>query len=288
MASRKLSRADFQALAGFRYRLRSFLRFSEEATHRHGVTPLQYALMLQIRGFPGRQWATVAELAERLQARHHGVVALVSRCEAAGWVERVASRADRRCVEVHLTAAGNERVEQLARLHRDELQSAKAGFSVPGLGEAGGDTVAATRSRSHEGVSPREPLAASGFETIVDQAPAAIVVCDCDGIVQVWNRAAEALFGFTSVEVLGGSLDIIVPERLRSAHWAAFDKAVASGCTRLGSQVRTTRALHKHRDKLYVDMSFGLVTEASGGVVGSVAVARDCTERHLATRKPAA
>ncbi|MEO6896824.1 MAG: MarR family transcriptional regulator [Caldimonas sp.] len=134
MSSRKLSKADLQTLADFRYELRRFMRFSEEVTHRNGVTPLQYALMLQIGGYPGREWATVAELAERLQAKHHGVVSLVSRCEAAGWVERVASRSDKRCVEVHLTPLGDERLEQLARLHRDELQSIRDGFSVRGLG----------------------------------------------------------------------------------------------------------------------------------------------------------
>lgn len=138
MSSRKLSKTDFEALARFRYELRRFLRFSEETTHRHGVTALQYALMLQIRGYPGREWATVAELAERLQSKHHGVVALVTRCEAAGWVQRVASRGDKRLVEVHLTAQGEKCLEQLARLHWNELQSARAGFSVPGLsaGEA--------------------------------------------------------------------------------------------------------------------------------------------------------
>jgi DNA-binding MarR family transcriptional regulator len=84
MSSRKLSKTDFETLAAFRYELRRFLRFSEEVVHRNGVTLLQYAFMLQIRGFPDRAWATVAELAERLQAKHHGVVSPVSRCEAAG------------------------------------------------------------------------------------------------------------------------------------------------------------------------------------------------------------
>lgn len=133
MSSRKLSKSDFEGLARFRYELRRFLRFSEETTQRHGVTPLQYALMLQVRGYPGRDWATVAELAERLQSKHHGVVALVTRCEAAGWVRRAESRGDRRLVEVHLTPQGEACIERLARLHRDELQSARAGFSVPGL-----------------------------------------------------------------------------------------------------------------------------------------------------------
>jgi DNA-binding MarR family transcriptional regulator len=133
MSKRKMSKADFETLAQFRYELRRFLRFSEEVTHRNGVTPLQYLLMLQIKGFPGREWATVAELADRLQAKHHGVVALVSRCETAGWVRRVASRDDKRRVEVHLTADGEECLEQLARLHREELRSVQAGFSVPGV-----------------------------------------------------------------------------------------------------------------------------------------------------------
>ena len=136
MPSRKMSKADFEALAGFRYQLRRFLRFSEEATRASGVMPLQYQLMLQIKGYPGRDWATVAELAERLQAKHHGAVALVSRCEAAGLVERRPSRGDQRRVEVGLTPAGEHKLEHLARLHRDELLSIQDGFSVPGIGAA--------------------------------------------------------------------------------------------------------------------------------------------------------
>jgi len=135
VSTRRLSKADFETLANFRYCLRRFLRFSEEVTRRHGVTPLQYQLMLQVQGFPGRDWATVAELAERLQSKHHGVVALVSRCEAAGLVRRGASRDDQRRVEVRLTPAGRQCLERLARLHRDELQSVAGGFVVPGLAD---------------------------------------------------------------------------------------------------------------------------------------------------------
>lgn len=133
MSDRKMSKADFETLANFRYELRRFLRFSEEVTHDNGIRPLQYLLLLQIKGFPGREWATVAELAERLQAKHHGVVALVSRCETAGWVRRRTGRTDLRSVEVHLTPAGESCVERLARLHNDELRSVKSGFVVPGM-----------------------------------------------------------------------------------------------------------------------------------------------------------
>lgn len=130
-----LAKGDFEVLAEFRYQLRRFLRFSEEATRRSGLTPLQYQLLLQIKGFPGRDWASVGELAERLQAKHHGAVALVSRCEAAGLVSRRPSRDDQRRVEVHLTAAGERCVMHLARLHREELRSVR-GFVVPLVDDA--------------------------------------------------------------------------------------------------------------------------------------------------------
>jgi DNA-binding MarR family transcriptional regulator len=132
-AAPELSKADYEKLALFRYQLRRFLRFSEDVTRRRGITMLQYLLLLQIKGFPGRDWATVGELAERLQAQHHGIVSLVSRCEGAGLVRRVASRNDGRRVEVRLTQKGARLLERLALLHRAELLSLRGAFAVPDL-----------------------------------------------------------------------------------------------------------------------------------------------------------
>ena len=131
-----MSKAEYEALAQFRYQLRRFLRFSEQTARKGGVTPLQYQLMLQIKGYPGREWASVVELAERLQAKHHGVVALISRCEKAGLVERKASRGDLRLVEVQLTAKGERRLERLARLHRAEHLALRGTFAMPELDAA--------------------------------------------------------------------------------------------------------------------------------------------------------
>ena len=130
---RKMSKADFERLAHFRYQLRRFLRFSEEVTHQEGITSLQYQLMLQIKGYPGRDWATVGELAERLQAKHHGVVSLISRCEAAGLVRRSVGSSDKRRVEVTLTKKGDECLGQLAQLHRVELLSLQSESGGPHL-----------------------------------------------------------------------------------------------------------------------------------------------------------
>ncbi len=94
-SSRALDKSDFERLSDFRHRLRQFLRASELTCRTHGLTALQYQLLLHVAGFPGRSWATIGELAERLQAQHHGVVALVDRLRALGWLARRPSQSGR-------------------------------------------------------------------------------------------------------------------------------------------------------------------------------------------------
>jgi DNA-binding MarR family transcriptional regulator len=119
--ARPLGKHDYEQLSNFRHRLRQFLRISEELCKRQGLTPLQYQLLLHVMGFPGREWATVGELAERLQAKHHGVVALIDRCEERGLVERRVGRDDQRVVEIHLRPAGERLLAKVAAQHQDEL-----------------------------------------------------------------------------------------------------------------------------------------------------------------------
>ncbi|HRE72752.1 MAG TPA: PAS domain S-box protein [Accumulibacter sp.] len=119
------------------------------------------------------------------------------------------------------------------------------------------------------------------FEAIVAQAPDVIIFADCKGMIRVWNHGAETVFGHVASEVLGDSLDVIIPERLRKAHWDGFHKAIDSGQTKYRNKVLTTRSVHKDGSKLYVELSFGLVRDGSGTVVGSLAIGRDCTARHL-------
>src|SRR5512139_1837202 len=109
-----LAKQDFERLSQFRYRLRQFLRASETLCKRHGLTSLQYQLLLHVMGFEGRAWASVGELAERLQAHHHGVVALVDRCEKLRLLERRPGRVDQRIVEVHLLSKGEKLLAKLA------------------------------------------------------------------------------------------------------------------------------------------------------------------------------
>lgn len=125
-----LKKSQYEALSEFRYQLRRFLNFSEAAVKAEGLTPLQYLLLLHVCGFPGRDWATVGELAEKMQMKPHGTVALVTRSEELGLVERRQSTRDRRVVEIHLTTKGSEFLEKLASRHEIELRSLQKTFRV--------------------------------------------------------------------------------------------------------------------------------------------------------------
>jgi DNA-binding MarR family transcriptional regulator len=108
-------------LASFRYLLRKFLRFSESAARDVDITPQQHQLMLGIAGFTGNGKATVSELAEFLQERHHSVVGLIDRAVLSGLVRRESDSSDRRIVVVSLTSRGRGILKKLSLKHRDEL-----------------------------------------------------------------------------------------------------------------------------------------------------------------------
>ena len=126
-----LTKQDFEALARFRFGIRRYLRFSEETVRSHGVTPQHYQLLLALKGFPEREWATVRELADRLQLRHHSVVELINRVQTQGLVERAAHPDDARAVRVLLTGAGEQILSRLSALHRDELRRMNATLALP-------------------------------------------------------------------------------------------------------------------------------------------------------------
>ncbi len=126
-----LTKQDFEALARFRFGIRRYLRFSEETVRRHGVTPQQYQLMLALKGFPGRDWAMVRELADRLQLRHHSVVELVDRAQSQRLVHRTADPDDARAVRVVLSDRGELVFRRLSELHRAELRRMDNVLALP-------------------------------------------------------------------------------------------------------------------------------------------------------------
>jgi len=123
MSARKLlSKQQYEMLASFRFALRQFLRFSEEAAVSAGCMPQQYQALLAIKGFPGREHVTVRELAERLHIKHHSAVGLIDRLVAEKFVTRGSSAEDGRQVHVRVTARGERVLEKLASAHREQLR----------------------------------------------------------------------------------------------------------------------------------------------------------------------
>jgi len=131
-AATELSQHDFEQLAMFRHALRRFARSTELEARRVGLTPQQYQLMLAIKGFPGRDWANISELAERLQIRHNAVIGLVNRAEERGLVVRRqdADRGDRRIVQIYLTVEGEKALSALAAAMHDERMRVRAALEA--------------------------------------------------------------------------------------------------------------------------------------------------------------
>lgn len=114
---------EYQALAEFRYQLRRFLHFSEQAARAAGLEPQQHQLLLALKGLPEGRPATVGELAERLQIQHHSTVELVNRMVDRNLIERTRDERDQRKVLISLTSYGEEVLHKLSFLHRTELRS---------------------------------------------------------------------------------------------------------------------------------------------------------------------
>ena len=117
-----LSKADYEALADFRYQLRQFLSFSERAAIAAGITPRQHQALLAIKGFPDRDHVTIGELAEQLQIAHHTAVELTNRLVLQDLVARRAGTQDRRTVYLRVTKRGENLLAKLSLAHRAEIQ----------------------------------------------------------------------------------------------------------------------------------------------------------------------
>jgi DNA-binding MarR family transcriptional regulator len=118
----ELAQADYERLAEFRYLLRRFLVFSEDAAARAGLTAQQHQALLAIKGHRGPEPLTIGGLAERLAIRPHSAVGLLDRLAAKGLVRRCGAAGDRRQVLIEPTDAAEALLRSLGVAHRDELR----------------------------------------------------------------------------------------------------------------------------------------------------------------------
>lgn len=118
-----LSQAEYETLSNFRYAVRRFLKFSQDAAESVGLTTHQHQALLAIKGFPERDKITNGELAERLQIKHHSAVGLVNRLEMQNLIAREQGETDKREVYLALTRHGEDLLRQLTEIHQAELQN---------------------------------------------------------------------------------------------------------------------------------------------------------------------
>ena len=116
-------------------------------------------------------------------------------------------------------------------------------------------------------------------EQIVKENSDAIMFADHEGLIRLWNRGAEAMFGYSAVEAEGKSLDLIIPENLRGRHWEGYHKVMASGETRYGTELLSAPGIRKDGTRLSLEFSMVIVRGEDGAVLGTGAIIRDITAR---------
>ena len=134
------------------------------------------------------------------------------------------------------------------------------------------------------GMKTSDRVTFAGYQQLVEALADAVVVCDCDGVIRLWNAAAERFFGFTPAEALGSSLDLIIPERFRERHWAGFTRTLATGQTRYQHDVLRVPAMHKDGRTLSIAFTVGLLLGGQRTVTGLVALIRDETKHYAEER----
>ena len=117
------------------------------------------------------------------------------------------------------------------------------------------------------------------YQQIIENSQDAILFADRDGIVNLWNSGAEAIFGYKAEEIQGKNLDLIIPEKLRQRHWDGYQGVMKTGETRYGKELLKVPAMRKDGKTISVEFTILLVRNRQNEIIGTAAIIRDVTER---------
>lgn len=131
--------------------------------------------------------------------------------------------------------------------------------------------------------TPEDPLHAAidapHLAQLVDGLADAVVIAAPDGTIVYWNAAAHRMFGYSARDAVGRSLDLIIPEKQRRAHWEGYERVMHTGVTRYGDRLLRVPALHADGSRRSIAFTVTLLTDDGGAVTGIAAVIRDETDR---------
>ena len=117
------------------------------------------------------------------------------------------------------------------------------------------------------------------YKQIIENSQDAIIFVDRDGVVNLWNSGAEAIFGYKAEEIQGKNLDFIIPEKLRQRHWEGYQRVMKTGKTRYGKELLKVPALRKDGSTISVEFTLLLVRNRRNEIIGTAAIIRDVTKR---------
>jgi PAS domain S-box-containing protein len=117
------------------------------------------------------------------------------------------------------------------------------------------------------------------LKQLVGDAPDAVLVSDREGVIRFWNNGAEHMFGYTETEAIGQSLDLIIPENLRSRHWEGYWRVMASGETKYKTGLLSSPGVRKDGTRVSLEFSMVLLRDEAGAMQGCASIMRDVTER---------
>ena len=121
-------------------------------------------------------------------------------------------------------------------------------------------------------------------QAVVTESAEAIVVTDPDGIVRLWNKGAARVFGYSEADIVGQSLDLIIPEKLRERHWIGYRQTMLTGYTRYGDKLLSVPATHRDGRRLSIEFSVALLRGEADRIVGISAIMREVSERREAEK----
>jgi PAS domain S-box-containing protein len=116
-------------------------------------------------------------------------------------------------------------------------------------------------------------------QQIVDNTQEAIIFADPEGLIRLWNIGAETIFGYTAAEMLGQSLELIIPEHLRDQHRRGYRRVMATGVTQYDRKLLAVPATRKDGARISLEFTVVLIRGADREIVGIAAILRDVTER---------
>lgn len=121
---------------------------------------------------------------------------------------------------------------------------------------------------------------------LLASASDAIIATDREGRITFWNPGAERIFGFSAAEAVGQSLDLIIPENLRSRHWSGYRHAMATGESRYGhGDLLSVPGLTKDGRRISVEFTIVMLRDEQHRPAGTVAILRDVSKRFEEVRE---